>query len=275
MNNLSSGKPSLIKYWSTRLAQTIGAADALFTATTYAIVYDYHFMLFQQAGSTSPELQATRMAEKITDEIAQPMRVGAKSWLEVGNSGNPAFRLLFNFASAPRQMLGIITAQAMDSETNKVEKIATVGKAIAITWGVSGILMTILRTMMRDLRDDGEDKEVFDEKNWDLGAMMAMAATGPIGGLPFFGDVLEAGIYGFAEVYRPNEGLLAGAVAGISKVGNRWTDGNFELLKDAETLLLGAAPFSANAAATKGFVKVVKDALQIIENITSGNVEFD
>jgi hypothetical protein len=69
-------------------------------------------------------------------------------------------------------------------------------------------------------------------------------------------------------VYRPAGGLFDAAIGKIGQVGRRWYKGEFDLMKDAEALLLSASPFSSTAAGLKGFAKLANDAVNIIKNFS-------
>jgi hypothetical protein len=265
VQGLASGTPNRAKYYAAQLGKTISGADALFTGGTYAIFYDYHLKLAKASRIPNPEAHAHSEAERLTDQVAQPVRIGARSWLEVANQGNPAFRAMWNFSSDPRQKVALAVYAAMRRDTSAPEKTAAVGKALAITWIGSGVLAALLRAAMRDLRDDDDD-EWFDERHWSATRLGLMALTGPLGGMPYFGEIMENTSYKATGEYMPAGGMLAGIGQSIGLVP-KWLDGDFDLLKDAEKILTDGAAASGTSAALASGMHILRDGLGIIENL--------
>ena len=187
--------------------------------------------------------------------------------LELANAGNPAFRALWNFSSDPRQKVSLIVYELMRKDTKGKAKAASAAKAIALTWGVSGVLQAVLRAVIRDLRDD-EDEEVFDERHWRLDKLALQSLTGPLGALPFIGSVME-GIAYKATGQRMMEGSLMNALGDAAGLLPKWWNGDFELLEDAERLFTGGAMVSGTSGAAASIMHAVRDAWNLIENMTS------
>lgn len=105
MDGLKSDKPTTRKAIMQYMGTLIGGADGLFTAGTYAMVYDYHLTLAKEMGMTGAEAEAhaRNTAERATDRLAQPTRAGAKSLYENISMGHPLARLAFSFASESRK----------------------------------------------------------------------------------------------------------------------------------------------------------------------------
>ena len=265
LEGLSSSKPSRLKYLARKMGETISGADALFTAGTFAITYDYHLKQAQQMGIADPQAYARQAAERSTDRVAQPTRTGTRSLYEVTGT-NPAVRIVWSFASEPRQKL-MLAAYAFSSKKSKGAK----ARALAVAWLAGGLVASVIRATMRDIRDDDDD-EIFDEKNWDPKRLALSSLTGPFAGIPFLGDALEATAFGIAGEYLPDGNLFSNAPKALERtadllMGDHPEDLE-EAVKDAETILSGAGLFSDSAAATASFSHLLRDLVNIVENAT-------
>jgi hypothetical protein len=265
LEGLSSSKPSRLKYLARKMGETISGADALFTAGTFAITYDYHLKQARQMGVADPQAYARQAAERSTDRVAQPTRTGTRSLYEVTGT-NPAVRIVWSFASEPRQKL-MLAAYAFSSKKSKGAK----ARALAVAWLAGGLVASVIRATMRDIRDDDDD-EIFDEKNWDPKRLALSSLTGPFAGIPFLGDALEATAFGIAGEYLPDGNLFSNAPKALERtadliMGDHPEDLE-EAVKDAETILSGAGLFSDSAAATASFSHLVRDLVNIVENAT-------
>jgi hypothetical protein len=260
MQGLAAGTPNRAKFLAGKLGQTIAGADGLFTAGTYAIFYDYHLKLARQAKDANPEATAHREAERLTDQVAQPTRTGARSWLEVANQGNPAFRAAWNFSSDPRQKMALVVYEAMRRDGE-----GTAVKSAALVWVVGGVLATLMRTIIRDLRNDDDD-EIFDERYWNPYRIALMAATGPFGAVPFLGGMLEDSTYAATGQFMPRGGML-GFLADGAALLPKWSKGKVEPIKDLETLATMGAGFSGTSAAAASAMHLIRDLVGLAENI--------
>jgi hypothetical protein len=76
MQGLRSEKPNAIREAARRIGSLISGFDGLFTAGTYAIVYDYQMTQARQNGMGGQEAAdyAREATERIVDEIAEPVR---------------------------------------------------------------------------------------------------------------------------------------------------------------------------------------------------------
>jgi hypothetical protein len=267
LEGLKSGKPGRVKHFVRRLGETIPGADALFTAGTFAMIYDYQLGQAKRLGLEGAEAAAyaREEAERGTERVAQPVRPGTRSFYEVSAS-DPARRILWAFASDARQKFAL--AVLGHSERTAGEK----ARAYAVTWLVGGVVATVIRTMMRDLRDDGEDDVLFDERNWDPGRFALSSLTGPLGGVPLFGEMLESGLFAAAGEYVPSGTLLdtgKNAVQAAKKVPD-WFSGERDLdaaLKDAEAMMTLAGLTSDSAAAGTSLMHLVRDAFAVAGNV--------
>jgi len=258
MEGLQSAEPNRIKHAMATLARTISGADALFTAGTYAIIYDYQ----KSQGLTGQALiEAT---ERSVERVAQPVRTGTRSLYEVTGSGNPSTRILWAFASEPRQKLALVGFEfATGTAGSKA-------RALAVAWIMGGVVASLIRATMRDIRDD-EDEEIFDERNWSPKRLALMSLTGPLGGLPIAGDLLETAAFKAAGEYVP-EGNLFSSVGGILRLKNLpdYFTGDREIeeaMGDIDAILTSLAPVSDTAAAAAAAFHIVKDAEGIIRNL--------
>lgn len=263
MQGLSAGRPSRIKFLVAQLGRSISGADALFTAGTYAMIYDHQLMLARERGLPDPESIARRETERLVDQVAQPTRAGARSLFEVTQT-YPAARMLFAFASEPRQKLALTAWRIAHREGSERWKPAV----LLVLMG--GIMPTLLRTVLRDIRDDGEDEEVFDARNWDPSRFALMALTGPLGGFPLIGKELESAIYSAAGEYQPG-GTVLGSVKDAAGAAKRVATGNVTwetAIADLEKIASGLAPVSGDVAAASSILHVLRDLESIWKNVT-------
>ena len=262
---IASGTPNRAKYLAGILGQTISGADALFTAGTYAIFYDYHLKIAKAAKVQNPEAVAHKEAERLTDQVAQPTRTGARSWLEVANQGNPAFRAMWNFSSDPRQKASLIVYEAMRRDTSGLDKAGNVAFMTAKVWIIGGILATLLRTIIRDLRSDDDD-EIFDERYWSPSRLALMAFTGPLSAVPYLGGMVEASTYAATGQFMPKGGML-NFMESAASIPAKWAKGKVEPLKDLETLATAGAGLSGTSAAAASVMHIIRDLVGFIENL--------
>lgn len=262
---IASGTPNRAKYLAGILGQTISGADALFTAGTYAIFYDYHLKIAKAAKAENPEAVAHKEAERLTDQVAQPTRTGARSWLEVANQGNPAFRAMWNFSSDPRQKASLIVYEAMRRDTSGLDKAGNVAFMTAKVWIIGGILTTLLRTIIRDLRSDDDD-EIFDERYWNPSRLALMAFTGPLSAVPYLGGMVEASTYAATGQFMPKGGML-NYMESAASMPAKWDKGKVEPLKDMETLATAGAGLSGTSAAAASVMHIIRDLVGFIENL--------
>jgi hypothetical protein len=161
----------------------------------------------------------------------------------------------------------MLSAYALGSKKSKGAK----ARALAVTWLAGGLLASVIRATMRDLRDDDDD-ETFDEKNWDPKRLALATVTGPFQGLPFLGDALEATVFKIGGEYLPEGNMFSNAPKAADRtadliMGDRPEDLE-EAAKDAETILSGAGLFSDSAAAASSFSHLLRDLINIAENLT-------
>jgi hypothetical protein len=265
MEGLASSKPNRLKYLARKMGETISGADALFTAGTYAITYDYHLGQAREMGIADPHAYARQAAERSTDRVAQPVRPGTRSLYEVTGT-NPAVRVLWSFASESRQKL-VLAGYALGSTKSAGAK----ARALAVTWFAGGVVASVIRATMRDIRDDDDD-EIFDADNWDPKRLALASLTGPFGGIPFLGDALESSVYKAFGEYMPEGNLFSSIPKAVTRstdlLGGDRPEDLEEAMKDAETILSGAGLFTESGAAAASVSHLLRDAVNLWQNAT-------
>jgi uncharacterized glyoxalase superfamily protein PhnB len=260
MQGLASGTPNRAKYYAGMAGRSISGADALFTSGTYAIFLDY-------AKSQGMDDAAAHVeAERLTDQVAQPFRPGARSWLEISMQAQPAFRAMWNFSTDPRQKMALVVYEFMRRDKEGKGKVLSASRQMVLMWAVAGVLQTVLRAISRDLRDD-DDKELFDERFWDPKRLALSAATGPLGAVPFLGGMIEDATYKATGQFMPRTGLL-GALGGAAAIPGKWAAGKVEPLKDAEGIATAGATASGTSAAAASAMHLIRDVVGITDNFT-------
>ncbi len=266
MAGLRSTEPNKLKYAVQKLGRLISGADALFTAGTYAIIHDYQMEQAKEIGLTGQDAEAyaNRTAERLTDRVAQPTRPGARSLYE-NAATNPMVRVSWAFVSEARQKL-MLSAWAI-AKKPLGDKL----RAAAVTWLVGGLGSTLIRAAWRDARND-EDDEWFDEKNWGAKRLALSTLTGPLGGLPVIGDIMEAGAFALAGEYLPEGNLLSGSAplgrAIRAATRDNWGDDKpDDVMRTVETVLSALAVTNDSIAAASSLSHLARDFWEVIENL--------
>jgi hypothetical protein len=270
MQGLRSEKPNAIREAARRIGSLISGFDGLFTAGTYAIVYDYQMTQARQNGMGGQEAAdyAREATERIVDEIAQPTRAGARSIFEI-NSTNPVARAVWAFSSESRKNLGLgLYAGAKGSGKD-------LGKAVFYVLVLNGLVGTIIRNAFRDLRDD-DDEETFDEKNWGWNRMAAMLISDPLYGFPVVGEAVESAIFNAFGVYTPSGPLfdIAPAVPAAKRMLTEYPaqvlEGEAEfrdIVRDVNRILSTAGLFNNTIAGAAAISNLVKDTVEVGDNV--------
>lgn len=267
MEGLAASKPNRVKHFVQWIGKFIGGADALFTAGTYAMVYDYQLSQFKKAGQpdADAELLATQAAVRVTERVAQPTRAGTRSLFE-NTAGGPAMRVMWSFASDARQKLALAAYRLADPNRSLGEK----ARAVALTWIVNGMIATMIRAALKDVRT-GDDDET-DERIWNPRALALAALTGPIQGIPFLGSEIEAAAYSATGEYLPS-GTMLGGIPNAFKAATRiddWGDAKpDQIMRDIDQILSGLALFNDTISAASSVTHLVRDLFGIAENATS------
>lgn len=263
MEGLMASEPNRVKLWVQKLGTWIAGADGLFTAGTFAMVYDYQLGQAKAMGMTGQEAEAAALsaAERVTERVAQPTRMATRSIYE-NNLTSPLARASWAFASEARQKL-ILSAWAIGTKPLGAKL-----RALAVTWIIGGMVSAAIRSTWRDLRDDDDD-EVFDEKNWGAKRLALSASTGPFGGIPLLGDALEAGVYKASGEYLP-EGNLISSLGASFKAATRvsdWGDSKpDEIMRDIENIISGFGLFNDTISATSSLSHLARDLFGVASN---------
>jgi hypothetical protein len=265
MMGLESGKPSRLRHEVARMGRLISGADALFTAGTYAILFDYHHGQAEKQGiyGAAADSYAHSAAEAATDRVAQPTRAAQRSILEA-TSTNPIFRASWAFASEARQKLAMAAWASADWKNP-----AQAAKVLALTWGVGGLAAQIIRNIFRDIRDD-DDEEWFDEKNWSPKRLAFAALTGPLQGLPILGEAIELAAAKATGQFAPEGSLLSGmvdAAAAIHSLPKAIESGEpiEETIRKVESLMSGMAMADDRIAAMASVAHVATDLFRTLD----------
>lgn len=266
VEGLKSEKPNLLKHAVAKLGTLISGTDALFTAGTYAMVYDYQLSQAGKIGLSGEEAKAyaTDKANKAVDRLAQPTRPGTRSYFE-NISTNPFTKLAWAFSSESRKNL-MLAVYALAKRPVE-EKLRTVAFAFLI----EGAMSAIIRNAWRDARNKDDD-EYFDEKNWDLKRLALSTLTSPIQGLPVVGDMIQAGAFKAAGISAPDGNLLSignNEMKAFKNLPDLLT-GNLEgdqAMKDVEAMLTFAGRFNSDIAAAASLSHLAKDVFGVTENV--------
>ena len=265
MEGLRAKKPNAIKHAVQRIGRLLSGTDALFTAGTFAIVYDYQLTKAIKAGVdpvTAGEV-ARNEAERIVDEIAQPTRQGTRSLFEA-TATNPLGRVSWAFASEARKNMALIAYTGAKRPTKELSR------ALFYVIAINGVLASLIRTAWKDLRDDDED-----EDEWSLQRMLLSVATEPLYGFPGFGEIAQDAIFAAAGEWKPSGSILDAPVKvmpAIVRAPENFAmllEGDLEQpLRDLETILMAGGLFNENIAALSSLSHVIRDAEGLIRNFT-------
>jgi hypothetical protein len=262
MRGLFSDKPGRIKNAAQVVGNLISDFDGFYTAGTYAMIYDY-----QRSLGLSHE-QASEEAERGTEEVAQPTRPGTRSMWEVTNTSALA-RSAFAFASEARK--NVAFAWFSYAKRNK-----TAGHKAAVYLIASGIISEVLRTIWRDLRDDDDDDEWFDEKNWgDPMRFLAAGMTDWLYGVPILGEAGERAINKLLGVHTFDRGGIYGGVVNAApairrapeSVADLWAgEADWgDIMRDVNSILSAMGLFNNQFAAVATLSTPIKDIVQITD----------
>jgi hypothetical protein len=264
LQGLAETQPNRLKFAVTRIGQLISGTDGLMTAGTFAIVYDYHLTQAKKMGFSEADAQAyaANVAERATDRIAQPTRMGARSIFELTNTG-PFAKVGWAFASEMRKNLALAVYSAVNRPAGDAAR--TIGGFLLL----NVLFGAFLRNAWRDARDD-EDDEWFDEKNWSGKRLILALATEPFYGLPILGGIIEEGAYAAAGEFNMSGTVLSPvrAIRAISNLpdtlsGNREVE---DMLKDLNGLLSVMGLFNQNLAAAASISTLASDLFGLGKN---------
>jgi len=255
MEGLHADKPNKLKHAVESLGRLISGADALFTAGTYAMVYDYHFTQAKSMGIPSPEEYAHGVAERATDKLAQPTRMGARSVFENTQTG-PLARAGWAFASEARKNIGL-AAYAL-TERPAAVKVRTLVSLLVL----NSMVGTIIRNAWRDAKDS-DDKEVFDEKHWNIKRLFLNWGTDWLQGIPLLGDAVKGAAFKASGEYLPQGNLFSidGAMSPLTHIP-KYMDGKADwemAIKDLDHLVSGIGMLNGTMSAAASLTHLATD----------------
>lgn len=263
MEGLRAGKPTQLKHQVRKIGQLINGADALFTAGTYAMVHDYQYSQAIKGGMTPAEadIYATQEAERIVDDVAQPSRMGTRSYFEVSSS-NPIARLAWAFASDARKNAALVGFNASKGSNGDT------ARAILFVVVINGFMGSIIRNAWRDARGDDDD-EIFDERYWSPKRMALTTSTDWLFGFPIIGEEIQRALYSVAGEYTPDSGLLS-AISQAPGAAKSIVEGDStNFLRDVEKIMTAAGLFSDNTAAATSVMHILRDLYGLGKNFLS------
>jgi hypothetical protein len=263
VEGLKSDRPNVVKSAVEKLGRLISGADALFTAGTYAITYDYHLKQAKQMGIPSPEAYAKGVAERAVDKLAQPTRMGARSVIE--NTSTGLIRNFWAFASESRKNLGL-AAYAIN-----VQDPARIGRTLVSLVVLNSLLGNVIRNAWSDARDDDDD-EWFDEKHWGLKRMLAstMVDSIQVRGIPVLGDAISTGFYDAVNQYHQTGSLInfGGFIRAMKHIP-KYAEGDADwemTFKDIDGILSVGGLFNESIAAVASLSHLATDAFGVSKN---------
>jgi hypothetical protein len=263
VEGLKSDRPNVVKSAVEKLGRLISGADAIFTAGTYAITYDYHLKQAKQMGIPSPEAYAKGVAERAVDRLAQPTRMGARSVIE--NTSTGLIRNFWAFASESRKNLGL-AAYAIN-----VQDPARIGRTLVSLVVLNSLLGNVIRNAWSDARDDDDD-EWFDEKHWGLKRMLTSTAVDSlqVRGIPVLGDAISSGFYDAVNQYHQTGSLInfGGFIRAMKHIP-KYVEGDADwemTFKDIDGILSVGGLFNESIAAAASLSHLANDAFGVSKN---------
>jgi len=250
LENLGQSKrPGQISRAVRFLGNLLSGADGLFTAGTYAILLDYHRSLGEKMGMAGAELDAHahREAERDTESVAQPVRMGARSILEVTVT-NPMARMMWAYSSESRQKIALF-GWALGNAKKAPE---TLFKTAFLTFVVGGLGAQILKNLWREAKgDDDEDK-------WGPERLAVGMLTQPLRGIPLMAELMgESGIFSG----------LSWSKAAFNRLAEDDYESETDRLRDIDTLISAAGYFNDTAAGIAALSHVGLDLAKLLENV--------
>lgn len=262
MEGLLANKPSYVAEAARRVGWYISGSDGLYTAGTYAMIYDYRLEQAKKAGLSGPEAErvAREEAERDTDEVAQPTRMGARSAFEATMT-SPLARSAWAFGSDARKNWAMNSFLWFSNASADRKR-----QALYFTAAISTAMATVIRIIARDIKDDDDD-ELFDEKNWDVRRMVLMMATDFVYGFPVLGEMAEETAFRLFGEYRPQGSVLSvgDAPAALSRMPQHIADtlngeaDTDKIVKDVNRMLQGMGLFAPQAASAAALSNAAKD----------------
>ncbi len=249
--------PNQIKHQARHLAQALSNVDGMGTAATFTLIYHHKLEQAQALNMTEAEAipWAVAEAERLTEDVAQPIRQSQRSLLELHSSGHWAGKAFWAFGSETRQKAGMLL---MAFDRGLLKDPVYAAKIATLVFGVNGLYIRAIKlgaSMIRGTADEGDD-------DWEKWAIAAI--TAPVAGFP-----------GAQQLFLDSGSLLSGFTRAQGAAMRMLEGESFEdtatLVKDLELVLTGMALFSDTAAAMAGFSHIASDAAKVIDTATSEN----
>jgi hypothetical protein len=230
------------------LGNLLSGADGLFTGGTYAILLDYHREMGAKMGMQGQELEsyAHETAARDTEDVAQPVRMGARSITEITMT-NPLARMMWAYASEARQKISLFGWGFWSAKKDPVY----FGKTAFLTFIVGGLMSQVLKNVWRELKGDD------DEEKWSPARLAFSTAFGPLHGVPLVSQVVEG------------RGPLDSMKWTGSAVERLWEwdyDSPTDIMRDMDTILSAAGYFNDNAAGIAALSHLGVDFAKLLEN---------
>jgi hypothetical protein len=236
-------RPNEIKRVTRYLGQLLSGADGLFTAGTYAILLDYHRTMGAKMGMQGDALESYAHAEAVnaTEQVAQPVRTGTRSIIEVTNT-NPLAKMSWAYASEARQKMALFAWSAYNAKNDP----AGTAKTAFLVFVVGGLMSQLLKNFWREAKGDD------DEKKWSP-ERLAMSLLSPI----------TSAIPG-ASMLAGEGGSLSGAQYTQQSIKDVF-DGKADM-KDVDTILSAMGYFNDTAGGIATLSHAGYDFAKLLEN---------
>jgi hypothetical protein len=236
-------RPNEIKRVTRYLGQLLSGADGLFTAGTYAILLDYHRTMGAKMGMQGEALESYAHAEAVnaTEQVAQPVRTGTRSIIEVTNT-NPLAKMSWAYASEARQKMALFAWSAYNAKNDP----AGTAKTAFLVFVVGGLMSQLLKNLWREAKGDD------DEKKWSP-ERLAMSLLSPI----------TSAIPG-ASMLAGEGGSLSGAQYTQQSIKDVF-DGKADM-KDVDTILSAMGYFNDTAGGIATLSHAGYDFAKLLEN---------
>ena len=244
MQNLGEAtRPNQIQRVTRHLGQLLSGADGLFTAGTYAILLDYHRMAGAKMGMEGEALESYAHAEAVnaTEQVAQPVRTGTRSIIEVTNT-NPIAKMSWAYASEARQKMALFAWSAYNAKNDP----AGAAKTAFLVFVIGGLMSQVLKNLWREAKGDD------DEKKWSP-ERLTLATLSPI----------TSAIPG-ASMLAGEGGSLSGAEYAKQSIKDVF-DGKADM-KDVDTILSVMGYFNDTAGGIATLSHAGYDFAKVLEN---------
>ncbi len=264
MNDLGKSKPTKVKFNAQKVGKLIGGADALFTAGTFAIVYDHRLQKALERGLERGEAEAFALneAERVTDRLAQPTRSGARSIIE-NTTVNPLAKISWVFGSEARKNISLMIQAKLQNGVWSKE----MGRATMFAIVANALIAAIIRNSWRDLRDD-EDDEIFDPKHWRMKKIIASVLTDWMYGVPVLGEEVQNAVLALLGETQPQGTAFSAIPKAAYAVKNlHKIEDVDDLMRSTETIMTALGLFNDQTAAAAVFMHPMRDGVDIITNL--------